>query len=600
MAGRIEDYGIIGDTRTVALVDRGGSIDWWCAPRIDSPAAMAALLGTREHGRWLIAPTEPATTTREYEPDTLVLSTRHVTSTGTVDVIDFMLPDHAHPTIFRILQGVSGHVDMTMDLVVRFDYGSVVPWVRSAGDGLTLVAGPDALRFHSPYPLTGEDHSTTASFTLQAGQERTFSLAWHSSLVEAPMPLDGRAAHTHTQQWWREWAGRCTDSGPLRAQTIRSLITLKALTYAPTGAVVAAATTSLPELIGGVRNWDYRYSWLRDSSFSLQALLSSGYTDEAVAWMQWLSRAVAGDPGDFQIMYDVFGRRRLTEIELDWLPGYEGSRPVRVGNAASKQFQLDVFGELLDSRLASVQAGLMGTGSRHHDLLLPAMEILDRVWELPDEGIWEIRGAQQHFTHSKVMAWVAYDRAVQLADLLDRDDLPVERWAVTRDRIHAQVCERGWDPELGTFVQYYGAKQVDSSLLMLARVGFLPATDQRIVGTVEAVRRDLEVSGFVMRYPTMAQDGSDGVGVDGLPEGEGVFLMTTLWLADNLVLMGRLDEAREVFERVCAVRNDLGLFAEEYDPAARRQLGNFPQAFSHLGHIVTARLLDQAERPVRP
>jgi len=597
MAGLIEDYAIIGDTRTVALIDRTGSIDWWCVPRIDSGAAFAALLGTRDHGRWLLAPAGEATTTRRYESETLVLVTEHRTATGAVEVIDFMLPGKEHPTLFRIVNGIAGSVDMTMDLVVRFDYGSVVPWVRATGDGLTMVAGPDALRFHSPYRLEGRDNATTAVFAIHEGQSSTFSMTWHSSLDGIPMPLDGSAALIATQTWWRDWVAKCTYTGDLRDEVVRSLITLKALTYAPTGAVVAAATTSLPERIGGVRNWDYRYSWLRDSSLSLQAMLVAGYTDEAAAWTQWLMRAVAGDPGEFQIMYDVHGRRRLTEVELDWLPGYENSAPVRIGNGASGQFQLDVFGELLDARLTGVQAGLVGTASHHHDLLPPTMATLDQVWSHPDEGIWEIRGPKRHFTHSKVMAWVAYDRAVRLAELLNRDDLPVAQWSQTRDEIHAQVCAQGWDAELNTFVQYYGAKQVDSSLLMLARVGFLPPTDPRIVGTVEAVQRDLCVGGFVLRYLTEPEEGAGAAAspaVDGLPPGEGVFLLTTLWLADNLVLIGRIDEAREVFERVRGVRNDLGLFSEEYDPIAGRMLGNFPQAFSHLGFVLTATRLAAA------
>jgi len=605
VASAIEDYGVIGDTRTVALVGADGSIDWWCAPRIDSPAVFAALLGDGENGRWVLRPNgDVLAVRRRYLPDTLVVETEYDTADGTVAVLDFMLPGAAHPTVFRVVEGRAGTVAMHLELVVRFDYGSIVPWVRRAGDGLTLVAGPDALRFHSPVPLEGQDHSTEAEFAVVEGERRPFSLAYYSSMEDPPLPLDANGALVATTAWWREWVGRCTYEGEWRDAVVRSLITLKALTYAPTGAVVAAATTSLPEEIGGVRNWDYRYSWLRDASYTLDAFLVGGLTQEAAAWSWWLRRALAGSPGDFQIMYDVYGRRRLTELELPWLAGYEGSQPVRIGNAATAQFQLDVFGEVMDTALTAARTGLVDVTDREHDILPAALEHLDAVWDQPDNGIWEVRGPRRHFTHSKVMAWVAYDRAITLAEELGFVEGPaaarVEGWRRTRDQIHAQVCESGWNERRGTFVQYYGGEDVDASLLMMARVGFLPPTDPRIVATVETIERELMVDGFVKRYPTdgtgkAAVDGGlvDGEPhpVDGLAGGEGTFLLTTFWLADNLALIGRRDDAVELFERVLALRGELGLLSEQYDPVAGRMLGNVPQAFSHLGVIITAAAL---------
>jgi GH15 family glucan-1,4-alpha-glucosidase len=438
--------------------------------------------------------------------------------------------------------------------------------------------------------VEGRDMASVAEFSVSEGERHSFSLTYFSALEEPPLPLDALASLRRTEGWWKAWASRCTYQGEWRDDVLRSLITLKALTYAPTGAVVAAATTSLPEWIGSVRNWDYRYSWLRDSSFSLQALLLSGYGEEAQAWARWLRRAVAGSPGDFQIMYGVRGERRLTEVELDWLPGYEGSKPVRIGNQASEQFQLDVFGEVLDAAWTGVKAGIRqddhDAPHRHgrvNDMVLAVMDHLDKVWDKPDDGIWEIRGPQRHFTHSKVMAWVAYDRAVLIARERGWDAAPVERWAATRDEVHADVCAKGWNAEKQSFTQYYGSDQLDSSLLMLARMGFLPPTDPRIVSTVEAIQRELLVDGFVQRYST-----EEGVSTDGLPPGDGAFLLTTFWLADNLALIGRRDEALEIFERLSGLRNDVGLFSEEYDPAEKRMLGNIPQAFSHLAFIVTA------------
>jgi GH15 family glucan-1,4-alpha-glucosidase len=595
MSTPIEDYAIIGDTRTVAAVARNGSIDWWCVPRIDSGAVFAALLGEPSHGRWLIAPQGAATTSRQYVGDSLVLRTEHATEGGTASVTDFMSPSVNHPTIFRLVEGRSGAVEMSLELIARFDYGSIVPWVQATGDGLTLVAGSDGLRFHSPVPVEGSHQTTVADFTVREGQRLGFSLAWYSAIEDPPPPLDTPAALRQTHEFWSEWMERCTYKGEWRDDVVRSLITVKALQYAPTGAVCAAATTSLPEQLGGVRNWDYRFSWLRDSALTLQALLESGYTDEATAWQHWLQRAIAGDPGEFQIMYGVGGERRLTEVELDWLPGYENSKPVRIGNGASGQFQLDVFGEVADAALTGVQAGLRAERNlpAHHPQpseLMPAMmEHLERVWQLPDDGIWEIRGPQRHFTQSKVMAWVAFDRAVKMVEYTGREGLPLDHWREIADQIKAEVCEKGFNREKNSFVQYYGSDQLDSSLLMLARVGFLPPSDPRIIGTVEAIERELMVDGFVQRYPTSDEDS-----VDGLPAGEGAFLLTTFWLVDNLALIGRDKEARELFERLRSLMNDVGMFSEEYDTEAKRMIGNFPQAFSHLGFIVSASHLSES------
>jgi GH15 family glucan-1,4-alpha-glucosidase len=592
MSARIEDYAIIGDTRTVGLVDRSGSLDWWCAPRIDSGAAFAALLGTKDDGCWVIAPKHDViSVSRRYEPDTLVLETVFETSTGRVAVTDFMPPDHPAPTIHRIVEGREGTVDMEMELIVRFEYGSITPWVTATGDGLVMVAGSDGLRFHSSIPLAGREQSTVASFEIGPHSQRSFSLTWFPSTASAPLPLDSLAARSHARLWWRGWVGRCTYDGEWREDVIRSLITLKALTYEPSGAVCAAATTSLPESLGGARNWDYRYSWLRDATFTLQAFLLSGYTEEAAAWTRWLRRAVAGSPGELQIMYGVGGERRLTEFEVDSLSGYEGSKPVRIGNQASTQFQLDVFGELLDSALTAARNALPREVDWSADLVLAILDHLETVWDQPDDGIWEVRGPRRHFTHSKVMAWVAFDRAIGLAEhyhMLPRDR--VAHWTRLRDRIHADVCDKGFDTGINSFTQYYGSKLLDASLLMLAPVGFLAPDDPRIAGTVAAIQKELIEEGFVRRYQ------SDGH-VDGLAGQEGAFLMTTFWLADNLALMGRASEAREIFERLLGLRNDVGLLSEEYDPSTGRMLGNFPQAFSHVALINTAANLSTAKGP---
>jgi GH15 family glucan-1,4-alpha-glucosidase len=588
----IEDYAIIGDTHTVALVSRNGSIDWWCAPRVDSGACFAALLGDESNGRWLMRTRDdPVSTTRRYEPDTLVLETVFETADCTVAVIDFMPPGNPDPTIHRVVQCRRGRAHMEMELVVRFDYGSIVPWVRATGDGLRLVAGPDGLRLHSPQRLEGRGQTTVAEFEIPEGGTRAFSLTWFDPARAEPLPLDSLAALHRTRQWWHEWVGRCTYDGQWRDEVVRSLITLKALTYAPTGAVCAAATTSLPEALGGERNWDYRYSWLRDATMTLQALLLAGYMEEATAWSHWLRRAVAGSPGDFQIMYGVGGDRRLTELELDWLSGYEGSRPVRVGNEASEQFQLDVFGEVMDSALTAVRQGLTNQAGYGGEVIVSLMRHLEDVWDQPDDGIWEVRGPRRHFTHSKVMAWVAFDRAVRIAAGVHMPAATdaVERWRALRDEVHAEVCEKGWNDEVGSFTQYYGSSNLDASLLMMGPVGFLPMDDPRIVATVEAIESRLTTDGFVSRYQTDDGDGdAASTTVDGLKGKEGAFLLTTFWLADNLALMGRRDEAQEMFERLLALRNDVGLLSEEYDPDRKRLLGNFPQAFSHIGLIHTA------------
>lgn len=587
----IEDYALIGDCETAALVGRNGSIDWFCAPRFDAAACFAALLGTRDHGRWQLAPRDAVTrVTRAYRRDSLVLETTFETASGEVTLIDCMPVRTARPEIIRLVRGVRGRVPMRLDLTIRFDYGSITPWVRAEADGLSAVGGPDALRLRTPVPLRGEGWATTAEFDAVEGTTTPFVLTWHPSHLRPPERIeDPSALVDQTARWWQEWAARCTYDGDYREAVVRSLITLKALTYGPTGGIVAAPTTSLPEHIGGPRNWDYRYCWLRDSTFTLAALMQSGYVDEARAWREWLVRAVAGRGDELHIMYGLAGERRLPELELPWLPGYEASLPVRIGNGAYDQFQLDVFGEVLDCLHLARHFGLH---CEENDWRVERelLARLDAVWHEPDEGIWEVRGPQRHFTHSKLMAWVAFDRALKDAERYGLDG-PVERWRHLRATLHDEICTRGFDARRNTFVQSYGSTEVDASLLMMAEVGFLPASDPRIVGTVAAIEHDLVRHGFVDRYRTTS-------GVDGLPEGEGAFVLCTFWLADNYALMGRHDEAHAVFERLLATRNDVGLLAEEYDPVARRQLGNFPQAFSHLGLINTARTLTGRESAV--
>jgi GH15 family glucan-1,4-alpha-glucosidase len=581
MPARIEDYALIGDLHTAALVRRSGSVDWLCVPRFDSGACFAALLGEAKHGRWLLAPVGETSTTRRYLNDTLILETEHRTADGVVAVTDFMPVRGVAPEIVRIVEGKHGRVRMKSELIIRFDYGSIVPWVRRTNGGISAVAGPDSLLLHTQVSHHGKDMTTVAEFDVEAGQHIPFALTWHHSFEEPPKASDPVAALDQTTEFWTDWARKCTYSGPWRNAVIRSLITLKALTYDPTGGIVAAPTTSLPERIGGVRNWDYRYCWLRDATFALMALLHCGYTDEARAWREWLLRAVAGDPSVAQIMYGLAGERRLTEMELDWLPGFGGSKPVRIGNAASGQFQLDVYGEVLDAMYHARRAGVAPShASDGWNVALALLTSVERLWDKPDEGIWEVRGPRQHFVHSKVMAWVAVDRAIKAAEEFQRGGL-IDHWRQLRENIHAKVCEQGFDPSLNSFVQAFGSKLLDASVLMIPLVGFLSPDDPRVRGTIEAIQRQLMHDGFVARYDS-------GKTEDGLPPGEGAFLPCTFWLADNLALTGKCEEAAKIFERLLGLRNDVGLLAEEYDSHNSQQLGNFPQAFSHIGLINTA------------
>jgi GH15 family glucan-1,4-alpha-glucosidase len=585
----IEDYALIGDTQTVALVARNGSIDWLCVPRFDGGACFAGLLGGRQHGRWSIRPTdEPRSIERRYRADSLVLETVFRTSTGTVALIDFMPPrDHQHPSVVRIVECRSGSVAIELELLIRFDYGAIVPWVRQLDAGICAVGGSDGLVLHTPVPLEGRDLATFARPHLHEGDRVPFVLSWFPSHAPVPEPVDADELLDETERWWADWSEACTYHGEYADLVKRSLITLKALSHEPTGGIVAAATTSLPESLGGVRNWDYRYCWLRDATFTLTALTYGGYTNEALAWSDWLRRTVAGSPDKMQIMYGVHGERRLDESELGWLPGYEHSAPVRVGNAASGQFQLDVYGEVMDMFLHSAHCLGHELPDDVWELARMLVEHVAKVWTEPDDGIWEVRGPRRHFVHSKVMAWVAVDRWVQLCESSKLDE-PCDEWRTLRDDMHREICEKGYNPVVGAFTQYYGSNELDASCLMLSLVGFLPVTDPRIAGTIEAIQRKLVVDGFVQRYRTEAVHDDGATTVDGLPPGEGAFLLTTFWLADNLVLLGRTDEARAIFERLAGLANDVGLLAEEYDVAASRLVGNFPQAFSHVGLILTA------------
>jgi GH15 family glucan-1,4-alpha-glucosidase len=576
---RIEDYALIGDLHTAALVGLDGSIDWLCLPNFDSPACFAALLDEPRAGRWLIAPAAGGTARRRrYRGDTLVLETEWHTPEGHVRVIDYMPPRGAASDVMRIVEGVSGTVPMHSEMTLRFDYGRVVPWVRRIPDGIEAVAGPDAVWLRAPVRLEGRERSTVADFTVHAGDRVPFVMTWSPSYRRAPGRLDAEKCLAETVAFWEGWSSRSHVHGRWRSVIQRSLITLKALTFAPTGGIVAAATTSLPEQLGGPRNWDYRYCWLRDSTYTLQALLAAGYVDEAKAWRDWLLRAVAGDPADLQIMYSIDGTRRLPEYELPWLSGYEGSTPVRVGNAAAGQLQLDVWGEVLDGLYLARQGGLPADGTTW-DLQVALLDYLEGAWREPDNGLWEMRGPRRHFTHSKVMAWVAFDRMVRSHREFG---LPgdVNLWEARRDEIHAEVCAQGFDAKRNTFVQSYGSTELDASLLLIPRVGFLPGDDPRVAGTVDAISRDLTEDGFVLRYRTGASD-------DGLPGSEGVFLACSFWLVDALHAIGREREAVDLFERLLTLRNDVGLFSEEWDPKARRQLGNTPQAFSHFPVIVS-------------
>lgn len=582
----IEDYAFLSDTQTGALVSRFGCVDWLCFPRFDSGACFAALLGDEKNGSWRFTPAGELTATRrKYRGDTMILETELETAEGTVRLLDFMPPRGEAPDIVRIVEGVSGSVSVRMELTIRFDYGHVVPWVRKQHGGLEAIAGPDALILRTPIVTHGENLRTVAEFTVNAGDRVPFVLTWFPSHQKPPREVHAEHALVETERSWTDWASQCSLGGEWRDAIVRSLVTLKGLTYAPTGGIVAALTTSLPEQIGGVRNWDYRYCWLRDATFTLVSLMTAGYLDEARAWREWLLRAVAGSPAQMQIMYGVRGERRLTEFELPWLSGYEGSQPVRVGNGAATQFQLDVYGEVLASMYRADLAGIKSTEPDWR-LLVALLEFLETKWEAPDQGIWEIRGEPQHFTHSKLMAWLAFDRAVKLVQECGCSAADhVDRWRAVRDRIHAQVCELGYNAERKAFTQYYGSDELDASVLMMAHTGFLPPDDERFRNTVEAIERDLVEDGFVLRYRPEKEN------VDGLPGTEGVFLLCSFWLADCLHLIGRTADARALFTRLLALRNDVGLLAEEYDPHAKRMLGNFPQAFSHVALINTARRL---------
>ncbi|MDQ0394172.1 glycoside hydrolase family 15 protein [Labrys monachus] len=582
MTSRIEDYALIGDCETAALVSRDGSIDWLCFPRFDSAACFAALLGTPDNGRWRIFPADRnARVTRRYREDTLILETEFETDTGVATLIDFMPLRDGTNDLIRLVVGQSGRVDFTTDFVARFDYGRTVPWVTKAEDGtITAVAGPDRLILSTPVTLEGEDLHTAGAFTVSAGDRVPFVLTYGPSHASRPTQPNVEAALESTQAFWREFASHCPPVGLWTDTVKRSLITLKALTYMPTGGIVAAATTSLPEQLGGTRNWDYRFCWLRDATMTLQAFMKLGYYEEASAWREWLMRAVAGAPEQMQIMYGVSGERNLLEWEAHWLGGYEKSRPVRVGNAAAGQFQLDVYGEVADAMLQAAKGGLP-RHPRTRALSEVVMPFLESAWRRPDEGIWEVRGGSQHFTHSKVMAWVAFDRAASMASPSDDRAAFTERCRRVADEIHADVCQKGFDPELGSFVQAYGSKTIDASLLQIPLVGFLPPDDPRVIGTVKAIENGLMHDGLVLRYQTERVD-------DGLPPGEGAFLACTFWLADVLVLQNRYADARRLYERLQGLCNDVGLLSEEYDPVAGRMLGNFPQAFSHIGLINTA------------
>ena len=579
MALQIEDYAIVGDTETVAVVGNNGSIDWLCLPRFDSAACFAALLGDESNGRWRIAPVDQvARVERQYRPGTLILETTFETAQGAVRVIDCMPPRDGSPDIIRIVEGIRGRVSIRMDLNPRFDYGRRVPIFRRVPGGVFAMAGPDALMLGTSIQVEVSNGSITSEFPISEGQRILFRLTWFPSHLSAPAQPDAFAELSRTGEWWKAWSDRCTYQGSDRETVLRSLITLKALTYAPTGAIVAAATTSLPEEIGGVRNWDYRFCWLRDSAFTISALAKFGYTDEAVALGAWLRRAVAGDPTQIQIMYGINAEQRLTEFELPWLSGYEGSGPVRVGNAASDQFQLDVYGEVIS---AAYRAALAGVRPREDATKAPGLNLeaiigaVERHWREPDEGIWEVRGERQHFTYSKFAAWYAVDRGLKLAEMIGRD-VPVERWEQLRIEIHDDICQHGYNADRGSFVQYYGANVLDASLLLIPGSGFLPADDPRITGTVNAIAQELTNGPFVSRYST-------DEGVDGLAGHEGAFLICSFWLVDALTHIGRTDDAQRNLDALMALQNDVGLLSEEYDPVGKRLLGNFPQAFSHIG-----------------
>jgi len=587
---RLEDYALIGDCETAALVGNDGSIDWLCWPRFDSDACFAALIGGDDNGHWKIAPRDKITCVRrQYRDATLILETDFECASGSVKVIDFMPPRGACSDIVRLVQGVRGRVGVCMQLVLRFGYGALVPWVTRLPDGtLRAIAGPDMVVLRTSAPIRGEDLKTVAEFEIAEGEVVPFVLTYGPSHLDPPRPIDVNAALGETETFWSQWISRLDVHGPWRDAIRRSLVTLKALTFAPTGGIVAAPTTSLPEQLGGARNWDYRYCWVRDATLSLLALMNAGFYDEARAWRDWLLRAVAGSPDQMQIMYGLAGERRLSEWEVPWLTGFRDSKPVRVGNAAYRQLQLDIYGELMDA-LHHARRGGLASNESGWSLQCALLQRLERTWQEPDEGIWEIRGPRQAFTYSKVMAWVAFDRAVKSVEEFGLEG-PADRWRQLRDQIHRQVCEKGFDRARNSFVQSYGSAQLDASLLLLPQLGFLPAHDPRVLGTIAAIERTLLHDGFVARYDT-------GTTVDGLPPGEGTFLACTFWLADAYVLTGRMDDARALFERLLAIRNDVGLLAEEYDVHEKCLVGNFPQAFSHVALINSALNLQQIKPP---
>ncbi len=592
MASSIEDYALIGDCEAAALVSRDGSIDWLCWPRFDSDACFAALLGTEENGRWLIAPRDGAgQVSRRYRENTLILETRFATSDGAVKVVDFMPLDDVHSHVVRLVVGESGRVAMRTELVLRFGYGAIVPWVtRFDAKTLRAVAGPDMVVLRTPVRLVGQNMRTVGQFFVAAGEAVPFVLTYAPSHLPPPPPLDVQAALDVTEKFWIGWSSKCRPAGHCSEAVLRSLITLKALTYRRTGGIVAAPTTSLPEQLGGVRNWDYRFCWLRDATLTLLALMNAGYFDEAQAWRDWLVRAVAGSPNQIQVLYGIAGERRMTEWEVTWLPGYEGARPVRIGNKAHEQFQLDVYGEVIDAFYQARRGGLVRSDSAA-DLQLEFLAHLEKVWRYPDEGIWEVRGGRRHFTYSKLMCWVAFDRAAKSFEAFGRSDpRHAERWRRIAAEIHDDICRQAFDPELGSFVQAYESKHLDASLLLMPVVGFLPIDDPRISGTISAIERRLMADGFVLRYDTEESH-------DGLPPGEGAFLACSFWLVDAYILQRRWQDARKLFDRLLALRNDVGLLSEEYDPAAKRLVGNFPQAFTHIALVNSAFNLTLTEKP---
>ncbi|HXX03959.1 MAG TPA: glycoside hydrolase family 15 protein [Xanthobacteraceae bacterium] len=590
MAARIEDYAMIGDCRTAALVARDGSIDWLCCPRFDAEACFAALLGTREHGRWLIAPHAQARITRRYRPNTLVLETHFETDDGAATLVDFMPFRGRHSTIVRLVVGTRGSLRMRAELILRFGYGAIVPWVSRLETGaLRAIAGPDMVIVNTPVHLRGEDMTTVGDFVISRDETIPFVLSYLPSHKPLDEPFDPIRALSDTETFWRDWSAKCRPAGPWTDAVVRSMITLKALTYAPTGGMVAAPTMALPEQLGGTRNWDYRYCWLRDATLVLIGAMSAGFFEEAQAWREWLLRAVAGSPDQLQIMYGIGGERRLTEWTASWLPGYENSAPVRVGNAAHSQLQLDVFGEIMDVHHQARRSGLSANESGWA-AQLAFLDHLKQIWREPDDGIWEVRGERRQFTHSKVMAWVAFDRAIKSAETFGLEG-PLDEWRKLREEISDEVCAKGFDPQLGSFVQSYGAKALDASLLMLPAVGFLPVSDPRVKGTVAAIERRLLRNGFVMRYDTGEVD-------DGLPPGEGAFLACSFWLADVYTLQDRFADAERLFRRLVGLGNDVGLLSEEYDPQAKRFVGNFPQAFSHMALVHSAYNLTRLEKPI--